>query len=189
LAAAIGAAATIVLVSRGNGGKAALTPTPPESIQGPHVRIGQLTYAITEIRILKLNRPADAPYLVNLQDPPKGDAYFGVFLKIYNHDRDNDHVSAPGFLLEPTKNTSLTAMNQSSESPYRLDQGGTVPAGSELPVPGSASAGGPIPGGMLLYVLNGKMTAAQPFRLVIHTGAQNAFIFLPRVPNLAGGGH
>jgi hypothetical protein len=138
--------------------------------------------------VLDRDRPSDAPYLVNLDSLPTGRAYFGVFLKIYNHNTKAAEPSAPGFLLEPTRAPGLVVQNQWSESPYRLDQGGTVPAGGVLPVPGSPSAGGPVEGGLLLYVVKGAMTAAQPFRLVINTGTQIGAIVLPRIPKLVGGG-
>ena len=123
------------------------------------MRLGDLTYNVTDIRLLDRNKPAEAPYLVNNPPRPKGRAYLGVFLKIYNHNQKRDRPSAPGFLLEPLRDPSLVVMNQSSESPYRLDQGGVVPAGGELPIPGSPSAAGPIEGGLLLYVVSSKMTA------------------------------
>jgi hypothetical protein len=153
------------------------------------VRLGDLTYVVTNIRVLDRDRPTDAPYLVNLQALPKGRAYFGVFVKIYNDNADAEQPSAPGYLLEPSRAPGLVAQNQWSESPYKLDQGGTVPAGGVLPIPGSPSAGGPIDGGLLLYVIKGTMTAAQPFRLIINTGTQIGAVKLPRVPKLSGGGH
>jgi hypothetical protein len=152
------------------------------------VRLGDLTYVVTNIRVLNRDKPADAPYLVNLDSLPKGRAYFGVFLKIYNNNPNKDLPSAPGFLLEPQRAPGLVVQNQWSESPYRLDQGGTVPAGGELPIPGSPSAAGPVAGGLLLYVIKGAMTAAQPLRLIINTGTQIGAVRLPRVPKLSGGG-
>jgi hypothetical protein len=169
-------------------GDAGATPTPPESIQGPQVRIGDLIYNVVDVRILKPDRPDDAPYLVNQPRRPKGNAYLGVFLKIYNQNADAEQASAPGYLLEPLKG-SRAAMNQSTESPYQLVLASNVPAGGQLPVPGTAQDGGPYEGAFLLYVVNSDMTAAQPFRLVVHTGEQTGFVVLPPVPKLAGGGH
>jgi hypothetical protein len=80
-------------------------------------------------------------------------------------------------------------MNQSTESPYGLVLTSKVPAGGVIPVPGTAQDGGPYEGAYLLYVVNGAMTDAQPFRLVVHTGEETGFIVLPPVPKLAGGGH
>ena len=149
------------------------------------MRLGDLTYNVTDIRLLDRNKPAEAPYLVNNPVRPKGRAYLGVFLKIYNHNPNRDRPSAPGFLLEPLRDPSLVVMNQSSESPYRLDQGGVVPAGGVLPIPGSPSAAGPIEGGLLLYVVTSKMTAVQPFRLIINTGTKLGAITLPAVPKIS----
>ena len=187
LAALAGAVLTIVLTRGGD--QKAVDPT-PRSIQGPQVRLGDLTYVVTNVRLLNRDKPVDAPYLVNLQAPPKGAAYFGVFLKIYNNNPDKDLPIAPGYLLEPLRDPSLVVLNQASESPYWLDMGGKVPAGGELPIPGSPSAAGPISGGFLLYVVNSKMTAVQPFRLIINTGTEIGAIKLPPVPKLSGGaGH
>lgn len=182
-AALLGVALTVVLVW-GDGDKT--TPAAQGSIRGPQVRLGDLTYVVTNIRVLDRDRPSDAPYLVNLDSLPTGRAYFGVFLKVYNHNSKTAEASAPGFLLEPSRAPGLVGQNQWSESPYRLDQGASVPAGGVLPVPGSPSAAGPIDGGLLLYVVDGPMSAAQPFRLVVNTGTQIGAITLPRIPKLVG---
>jgi hypothetical protein len=109
-----------------------------------------------------------------------------VFLKIYNNNPDKDLPIAPGYLLEPERDPSLVVMNQASESPYWLEMGGKVPAGGELPIPGSPAAAGPIEGGLLLYWVSGPMSKAQPFRLVINTGTEIGAIKLPLMPKLAG---
>jgi hypothetical protein len=186
VAAGLAGATLTVFVSRGRGQEKPLLV--PSSIQGPQVTIGDLTYNVQSVRLLNPNRPADAPYMVNLPSQPKGRAYMGVFLKIYNHSREHDVVSAPGYLLEPVPAPGLVVMNLPSESPYWLDQGGTVPAGGVLPVPGTPAAAGPTAGGMLLYLITSQMTANQPFRLIVHTGTQNGAIVLPRVARLTGGG-
>src|SRR5262245_29116870 len=134
LAAVAGAAITVVLVS-GNGGEGKAQPTPRLSIQGPQVRIGDLVYNVTAIRVLRLNKRGDAPYLTNYPPPPRGNAYLGVFLKFYNMNATRALPSAPGYLLEPIKNPGLVTGLQSSESPYALIPGAEVPAGGELPVP------------------------------------------------------
>ena len=183
LAAVVGAGLTVWVAAGSGQKKKAIDPA---SIQGPQVRIGDIVYNVTAVRVLRRDRPSDAPYLPNKQAPPKGVAYLGVFLKLYNLNGDKAQPSAPGYLLEPTKAPGLVVMQQASESPYDF-KGGDVPAASVIPDPGAAA--GPIPGALLLYNITGPMTRAQPFRLVIHTGAENGFIILPRVPNLTGGGH
>ena len=189
VAAAIAGGTLTVLVAKGNGQKPN-RPVPRESIQGPQVTIGDLIYNVTDVRLLNPSRPVDAPYLVNKGPLPKGMAYLGVFLKIYNTNPDEEQVSAPGYLLEPKSQPGLVMMNQASESPYTLDQGGTVPPGGEIPLPGSPSAAGPIKGGLVLYLIKGSTTNYQPFQLVVHTGEANGFIVLPRVPKITGnGGH
>ena len=186
LAALAGATLTVVLSTRSEA-KAPAQPPPPLSIQGPQVRLGDLTYNVTDVRLLDRDKPSEAPYLVNTPVRPKGRAYLGVFLKIYNHNPNRERTSAPGYLLEPSADPSLVALNQWSESPYRLDQGGIVPAGGELPLPETASAAGPIEGGLLLYVVSSEMTKAQPLRLVINTGTKLGAIALPPVPKIGPG--
>lgn len=188
LAAVAGAAITVVLVSRG-GGEGKAQPPPRLSIQGPQVRIGDLVYNVTAIRVLQRNRPDDAPYLVNYPPPPRGNAYLGIFLKIYNMNPHKDLPSAPGYLLEPVKNPGLVTGLQSSESPYALVPGATVPAGGELPIPGTAAAAGPTDGALMLIRISGKTTRSQPWRLIINAAPQLGAIVLPRVPKLGGGGH
>ena len=182
--AALAGATLTFFVARGNGEKQ--SSQIPASIQGPQVTLDGLTYNVTAIRFLDRNRPADAPYLVNKDAPPKGITYIGIWLKVYNPTHKALPI-APGYLLEPTKATDQTQMQQSSESPYSLIDT-FVPARGVVPVPGSSEAAGPTPGGLLLYWLNNRAIDKQPFRLVIHTGTGNAFIMLPKVPRLKGGG-
>jgi hypothetical protein len=188
LAAVAGAAITVVLVSRG-GSEGKAQPTPRLSIQGPQVRIGDLVYNITAIRILQLNKPGDAPYLTNYPPPPKGNQYLGIFMKVYNLNPDKDLPSAPGYLLESVNNPGVVTGLQSSESPYAYVPGAMVPAGSELPIPGTAAAGGPTEGALMLIRIKGSMTQVQPWQLTINQAPQIVTIRLPRVPKFAGGGH
>jgi hypothetical protein len=191
----VGAGGTL-LIARGGGQDAggatgttvAPAPTPP-SIQGPRVKLGDLLYNVTDVRILKRNRPSDAPYVVNLQKAPPGNAYLGVFVRIYNLSAKTQ-TSAPGYLLEPSRSPGNAVMNQSSESPYQLAIGAPVAAGGQLPVPGSAAAEGKIPGGLVLYRINADVTSNQPLDLVLNTAAgQLAKVRLPPVPQLTAGGH
>jgi hypothetical protein len=185
-----------LLIARGAGddatgatGDAAATPVPLPPIQGPRLKVGDLLYNVTDVRILRRNRPADAPYLVNLERPPKGNAYLGVFVRVYNLSPKKE-PSAVGYLLEPSRSPGRAQMVLASESPYQLELGGAVPAGGQLPVPGSAAAEGKVPGALLLYRINGDTTANQPLDLVIHTPAgETAHLRLPPVPKLTVGGH
>jgi len=186
LAALVGGTLTF-FVTRGSGGEKASQI--PASIQGPQATVGGLIYNVKAIRFLDRNRPADAPYLVNKDKPPKGLVYIGIWLKVYNPS-GKDLPIAPGYLLEPAQDAGQVQMQQSSESPYGLNDT-IVPARGLVPVPGSSEAAGPTQGGLLLYWLSNKVIDEQPFRLIIHTGNANGFIELPRVPRLkgSGGGH
>lgn len=176
-------------VTRGSGSGEKAASRIPASIQGPQVTVGGLIYNVTAIRFLDRNRQADAPYLVNKDAPPKGLVYIGIWLKVYNPS-GKDLPIAPGYLLEPYNDAVQVQMQQSSESAYNLSDP-IVPARGVVPVPGTTEAAGPTPGGLLLYWLSNKVIREQPFRLVIHTGTANGFIFLPKVPLLkgSGGGH
>jgi hypothetical protein len=192
LALAAGAVVTVILTQGGGdspagSNTASTTKAPPgPPIQGLQVKVDNLIYNVTDVRVLDYDSPSAAPYLVNLRRPAKGSGYLGVFMRVYNRTK-RDQVSAPGFLLEPSKQPGLVLMNNASESPYSLQQGAKVPAGSVLPVPGSAPASGTFPGGLLLYAINGDTTKNQPLDLIIHTAKGTlGKIRLPPVPKLTG---
>ena len=117
---------------------------------------------------------------------PKGRAYLGVFLKIYNHNPDRERTSAPGYLLEPSGPVARRAEPVVGE-PVQAGPGRNRPRRRGASVPGSPSAAGPIAGGLLLYVVSSEMTDAQPFRLVINTGTKIGAIALPPVPKIGAG--
>src|SRR3954454_10221077 len=146
----------VLFVAAGCGDKApaakpaAVAPKDLPPIQGAQMQVEGLIYNVTDVRILQYGKASDAPYLTNLERPPEGTAYLGVFMRVYNP-TGKDLPSAPGYLLEPSKQPGLVEQNSASESPYDLAMGATVKAKNVLPEPGSAAAKGEIPGALLLY--------------------------------------
>jgi hypothetical protein len=155
-------------------------------IKGPRMQVEGLIYNVTDVRVLQYGKASDAPYLTNLERPPKGSGYLGVFMRVYNP-TGKDLPSAPGFLLEPSKQPGLAEQNSASESPYDLAMGATVKAKDVLPEPGTRAAEGKIPGALLLYPISRETTDGQPFDLVVHTArGAIAKLRLPPVPELHG---
>jgi hypothetical protein len=197
--ALIAGAVGTVLVARGGSAPATGTPAAsvarssnrpaPPPIQGLQMKVDGLIYNVTDVRVLDFDSPSAAPYLTNLQRPGKGSGFLGVFMRVYNP-TGKDVASAPGYLLEPSKQPGLAEMNKASESPYSLTLGAKVPAKGVLPEPGTAAASGRFPGGLLLYGINGGTTDNQPLFLVVHTAKGTiAKLKLPPVPALTGKGH
>jgi hypothetical protein len=154
-------------------------------IEGAQMQVEGLIYNVTDVRVLDFDEPADTPYLTNLHKT-KGSGYLGVFLRVYNPTGKN-LPSAPGYLLEPSKQPGLVEQNSASESPYSLALGATVKANSMLPEPGSAAAKGTVPGALLLYPISKETTDSQPFDLVVHTAkGAIAKLRLPHVPTSHG---
>jgi hypothetical protein len=192
-----GAAITALVVGGGDKGggpdptvnaqqAANTTDAAPPPIQGLKVEVDGLIYNVTDVRVLDFDSPSAAPYLTNLQRPAKGNGFLGVFMRVYNPS-GKAVASAPGFLLEPSKQPGLAEMNKASESPYSLTLGETVPANGVIPKPGSAAASGQFPGGLLLYGINTLTTDNQPLDLVVHTNKGTiAKLRLPPVPKLTG---
>ncbi len=191
-----GVIGTVVLTSGGGSdpvkrtSEAVATATPAlPAIQGPQLRMGDLVYNVTDVRVMNYDSPSSAPYLVNLQRPAKGAGYLAVFLRVYNLGK-RKQASAAGYLLEPSKQPGLAEMVKPAESPYQFTLGQAVPAGGVVPAPGTPAAAGKFPGGMLLYGINGDSTKNQPFDLVIHDAdGRLAKLRLPPVPSLTGRGH
>jgi len=191
-ALAAGVLATVLIARGGGQGASASAETPaapkpvPPSIQGPRTRIGDLVYNLTNMQLLDVDNPSDAPYLVNLNAPAKGTAYLGVFVRVYNLS-DKPLPSASGYLLEPEGNPVLVEQTMPAESPYIMPAGATVPAGGVLPVPGTTAAAGKIPGGLLLFPVDKAVTSNQPLNIVIHTAeGKLAQLPLPKLPKLTG---
>jgi hypothetical protein len=188
-----GVVLTVVIAGGGDetpsGERAAAATTPAPAlppIQGLQIGVEGLIYNVTDVRLLDFDSPSAAPYLTNLQRPAKGNAYLGVFLRVYNP-TGRAMGSAPGFLLEPSKNPELVEQNKATESPYSFKLGASVPAKGVIPVPGSAAASGQFPGGLLLYGVTSNTTKAQPLDLVIHTAKGTiAKLRLPPVPQVNG---
>ena len=156
-------------------------PLPP--IKGPQIGVEGLVYNVTNVHVLDFDDPLDAPYLTNLS-PTEGTELLGVFVRIYNTTGKN-LPSAPGFLLEPTKQPGLVEQNNASESPFRLEPGATVKAKSMLPEPVTAAAKGTTPGALIVYPISKETTDAQPFDLVVHTSnGALVRVRLPQVPKL-----
>jgi hypothetical protein len=169
---------------------APVAPKDLPPVQGAQMQVEGLIYNVTGVRILEYGDAADAPYLTNLDRPPEGTAYLGVFMRVYNPTGKN-LPSAPGYLLEPSKQPGLVEQNSASESPFDLAMGATVKAKNVLPEPGTAAAKGTVPGALLLYPISKETTDNQPFDLVVHTAkGAIAKLRLPHVPKLkADGSH
>src|SRR5262245_27416689 len=80
-------------------------------IQGLKIEVDGLIYNVTDVRVLDFDSPSAAPYLTNLPRPGKGSAFLGVFMRIYNPN-GKAMPSAPGFLLEPSKQPGLAELNK-----------------------------------------------------------------------------
>jgi len=181
------AVVAVVLLSGGDDPKPAAQaaqhgPLPP--INGPAMEVEGLVYNVTDVRLLDADDPIAKPYLANLEAPTEDSGFLGVFLRVYNK-TGKPQPSAPGFLLEPSKQPGLAEQNLASESPFSWVMGETVPAGGVLPAPGSRAASGAIPGALLLYPVSDETIEAEPFDLVVHTaGGALAKLRLPKVPAL-----
>jgi hypothetical protein len=181
--------ALVVLIAGGgddSGKRASATtkparPLPP--IEGPKIEFEGLVYNVTDVHELDFDNPSDAPYLTNMERPPKGEGFLGVFLRVYNP-TGAAATSAAGYLLEPTKNPGLAEQILPAESKFRFAIGAKVPGNGAIP-----AASGGAPGGLLLYPISTDTTRAQPFDFVIHTAKGGlANLRLPRVPKLKGHG-
>src|SRR3954453_22287304 len=116
LAALIAGVVGTVLITRGGDDGTADNPAATQGaapasqklppVQGLQIAVDGLVYNVTDVRLLDFDSPWAAPYLTNLQRPAKGSAFLGVFLRVYNLGRSTA-VSAPGYLLEPSKAPEL----------------------------------------------------------------------------------
>ena len=120
--------------------------------EGLPVELNGLNYTVYITRQLNLRDPEDHDYYQGPEAPP-GFSYYGVFIQVCNaHDNAPFRVPVNNFTILDTQGnvyrpTSLPATNIWAYRPRALGSNQCIP------VPGSAAAGGPTGGSLLLFKL------------------------------------
>jgi hypothetical protein len=138
--------------------------------EGVYVNTGELKYQVQISRQLTPADFEDRDYLVGLpagdQTLGKGEEWFAVFIRVFNHTKDA-HPSAERFVIRDTTGKEFqpvavdTSVNRVAYRPVVVD------AGAQLPVPGSLARENLTQGGMILFKVPSASYANRPLELHI----------------------
>lgn len=136
-----------------------------EVVEGQPLELGELRYNVAITRFLNPDDVEDSGYLAGQEPAPPGKSWLGVFLTISNDDDENAHPSAADYVVRDTRESEYLPVE--SESPYALEIGAEVAAGSQLPIPDSTAASGVIQAAMLLFLVDDEVSESRPLKLEI----------------------
>ncbi len=135
----------------------------------PYLNVGPLIYEVQLSRELNPFNSEDAQYLQGLEGREAklepGQEWFAVFLQVYNN--GNQELSASNDIsIYDTQGNTYTPIvpNDTNEFAYR---GGTVPAKSQLPVPGTVADQVGSQGQVLLFKIEVVSLDNRPIKLKI----------------------
>jgi len=168
--AAISVAAVAALGVGGCGEEESL-----EVAEGEPVELGDLSYNVAITRFLNPADSEDAAYLEGEPDPPPGEQYFGVFMRVANEGDEAARVSS-AFKILDTREGSYSSI--SADNGYALAPGSEVLPDQELPAPDTPAANGPIDGAMVLFLLPDEVTENRPLEFEIPSAAGTGVIEL-----------
>ena len=139
---------------------------PGTSAEGEPIDIAGLSYNVQLTRFLNPDDAEDSEYLVGMPPPKPGTSYLGVFIVIKN-DSSEARPSASNYTIVDTLHQEFDSVR--SDSPYALSVGSDVDAKSQLPVPDSTAATGPVQGSLLIFPVTDDVTDNRPLKLDIQT--------------------
>lgn len=145
--------------------------------EGLRVDYGGLLYQVQLSRDLNPRDTEDAAYLRGLPEAPKGETYFGVFIRVDNEGkRRYDSVSLSEMALEDTRHAVYRPL--ATDAPGLTYVGGSVGPGDVLPADDSLAANGPIRGALVLFRIRVESADNRPLELKLGDGPKSATIQL-----------
>jgi hypothetical protein len=125
----------------------------------PYLNVGPLEYEVQLSRELNPANQEDAQYLQGLTPAQRklevGQEWFAVFMAVYNNTSEGHPAS-----------DSFSPIVPDESNPFAF-RGGTVPANSQIPLPGSVAADDPAQGLVLLYKIEVVSLDNRPLELKI----------------------
>lgn len=138
-----------------------------EAKEGTRVSLDDLFYQVQISRQLNPKDVEDGTYLIDQPAPAKGDAYFGVFMRVDNEEHDGRILP-----VGPDRMKIVTAAGEEYHPlEVKAPGWGYAPApigkGGMLPIPNSAAYVGTIRGGLILFRIPQSSLDARPLHLEI----------------------
>jgi hypothetical protein len=136
----------------------------------PYLNVGPLIYQVQLSRELNPANNEDAAYLEGLSAAQRtlvpGQEWFAVFLEVYNESSIAQPVATSPTISDSEGNIYTPVLpDLSNQFAYRA--GTIVPAGNQLPLPGSVAADGAAQGVLLLYKIQVASLDNRPLKLKI----------------------
>jgi hypothetical protein len=135
----------------------------------PYLNVGPLEYEVQLSRELNPANQEDAQYLQGLTPAQRklevGQEWFAVFMAVYNNTSEG-HPASDSFTVTDTQQNSYSPIVPDESNPFAF-RGGTVPANSQIPLPGSVAADDPAQGLVLLYKIEVVSLDNRPLELKI----------------------
>lgn len=137
-----------------------------EAVEGEPLELAGLSYNVQITRFLNRNDLEDRTYLDGVEDPPPGEEYLGVFMRIAN---DSDEAQSVPMSMEISDTRENVFEAVETDNPFALELGTVIPPDGEVPAPDTAARSGPIKGSMVLFQIPETATENRPLELEIPT--------------------
>lgn len=138
-----------------------------EADEGVPIQLGSMKLNVQETRFLNPAQPDDKQYLAGQRvPPPAGQAYLGVFLTINNEGDTAVRLPGPP-QISVTDTTGASYQAIPSSTPFAAPLGTALPAGGDIPAPGTAAANGPTQGAIVLFLVPQGIGENRPLKLEI----------------------
>lgn len=138
-----------------------------EAKEGTRVSLDDIFYQVQISRMLNPKDVEDSYYLQDQPLPAKGDAYFGVFVRVDNETHDGRVLPVGTGRMKIT----TASGDEYRPIPVRAEGWGYQPSpigkGGMLPVPNTPAFVGPIRGGLVLFRIPQTSLDARPLELEI----------------------
>ena len=143
--------------------------------EGEPLTLGDLKYNVTFSRYLNSNDTEDAAYLEGQKEPPKGEAFFGVFFEVQN-ESDEPQTLPSSLTITDAEDNEYKVLP--SESIFALPFEGTVGAEEQIPVLDSPPQQGPIEGSVAIFLLPEEASENRPLTLHIEGAEEKGEVTL-----------
>lgn len=138
-----------------------------EAKEGTRVYVDNIFYQVQLSRQLNIKDVEDSYYLQDQPQPARGDAYFGVFMRVDNETHDG-RVLPVG-----TNRMKIVTASGDVYRPLEVHASGwgyapsPIGKGGMLPVPNTPAYVGPIRGGLILFRISQASLNSRPLELEI----------------------
>jgi hypothetical protein len=146
-------------------------------VEGEPLELGDLHVNVQLTRFLNPDDTEDAQYLADVEPPPAGQDYLGIFMQVENE--GGDPVALPeADQMEVEDTTGAKYHPTESETVFALEFGAEVPADETYPLPDTAASEGPVQGSLVLFLIPGTSEQNRPLELHIEADGEEGTVEL-----------